>query len=1326
TPAGQYSTAQDSQLWEGNDMPPSMLYDGKPLSKSSRTSEQVSHMNLHDHKATVSLRQKSNGKPVHSSSNSKNSPRRLSLTRKRKAESSLVEPPTNRPRIDLKDEVFVRRTMVLPTKADYPYLPANILGNPKANLHDAFQGQAQLSSTFSSISKFHSKCTLSCIVPSQEALVKAAEKAAYLYLISKLHTSGILKEVFGKQPTESLDKQTLQDERDAKLDIYNYAARYDYVPKFTVQSMPRLFRARGRKLVEVTVELSEQNIKVKGKGPNLKSAEIAAALRFKEEAEKYHAEQGSDAIVVRDSTALNTSNVRNFMEYYRIVNPGVRLEVEVTDKKEYKVFGDVPKLAKVMMNGEPVGEAVDMISRKNAEDLAYLTAALSLKKENPQLFVDFSQALRSANGDILRPVAPIDMPVDEDCLHLMRETLSGVRKAGLPDEQDELKSDEEATEVRRARFRHQLSLPEAAKRNQRLEMALGEYYRRSELEELRKTREELPMNQYRAQVIDIVSNNTYSIIIGATGSGKTTQVPQILLEEAIKNGSGASTNIICTQPRRIAATSVAKRVAVERAEQLQDTVGYHVRFDAKLPKIGGSMIYCTTGILLQQLQHAPEEVLSTTTHLIIDEVHERDMLIDFLLIILKKVMAQRMAQGKPVPKVVLMSATMDAELFASYFRSSSLDTNCPTLSVPGRTFPVKEVHLETLLETLDNTYKSSQLGSMYSDPATRDYFEVEKKFHKANPLSTGTASHKTSQEDESIINWKEERKFLADGERAISDDREDSLVPFGLVATTIAHIAKTTKEGAILVFLPGLDEMSKVDDLLRRASIFGIDFLDESKYKLYMLHSSIPAGQTDVFNPVAKGCRKIILATNIAETSITIPDVQHVVDSGKLREKQYDQVRRITKLQCTWISKSNSKQRAGRAGRVQNGHYYALFSKARYESMRAIGLPEILRVDLQETCLDIKAQAFKSPIREFLAEAIEPPAPKAVDTSVMNLQALDALTDEEKITPLGRLLASLPVHPSLGKMIVLGIIFRCLDPMLLLGAAAEERSIFYNPLARRREAQARHMSFVQGSSSDHIAFLNVVREMRKLRETRSQSAMYEFANSNFTHVGAFRAIDATAKQIEEILVEARLIPFTPAHARNDFEYGHPSLNENSKNVPVIKALALAGLHPNLAVSGGGRTFRTPGEKGTIIHPSSVNAARDRNDNSRYSYGSLFSYSTMARSNDGTTIFLRDTSESTPLMATLFGGRLQTSPSNPMRILEMDRWLPFYVKSEDRRAVKTIVEFRKALERLLTGAFRDLSSKRFLAEDPVREMFAEGLVEVLRRDMGIGGGAARKA
>ena len=1137
-----------------------------------------------------------------------------------------------------------------------------------------------------------------------------------------------MKELFGNSREKEIDKETLKEERDAKLDIYNYAARYGCVPQISIKKLtvaPLRLRRRhqkssSKKAVEVTVELSEQNIKVSGQGQNLVTAEIAAAIKFKQEAEKYHAQQGTDSLVIKDFTALNVDNVRSFFEFYKINDPGIKIDLEIRMRDEYKSFGGSSIEATVLIDGEAIGEPVLMSTKKKAEDLAYLTAAIELTKKDATVLPRFLKALRAGNGEILRPVKPVDMSVDDDCILLMRDTLLNARRLGLTDDQEDLQSEAEAAQTRKGRFRRPLGLVEAEIRSIQLERSYREYLQKPELEELRRKREELPMNQFRAKVLDMVSNNTYSIIIGATGSGKTTQVPQIILEEAIQNRKAASCNIICTQPRRIAATSVARRVADERAERLQDTVGYHVRFDARLPQVGGSMTYCTTGILLQQLQHSPDEVLDNTSHLIIDEVHERDMQIDFLLIILKKIMTRRIRDGKPTPKVVLMSATMDADLFASYFKGTSLEgqiSECPTLSVPGRTFPVKEQHLEHILATLDKEYGSSQLQAMYSDEVTRDYFEVEKSYAKENPLkASASINTELEEEEESIIDWKRARVLSSDGEVVVSNERDDALVPVGLVATTIAHIARSTEEGAILVFLPGLEEMVKVDDLLRNGGLLGTNFRDESKYKMYMLHSSIAAGQNEVFDRVPPGCRKIILGTNIAETSITIPDVQYVVDTGKLREKQYDQLRRITKLQCTWISKSNSKQRAGRAGRVQNGHYYALFSKQRYELMRAIGLPELLRADLQETCLDIKAQAFKTPVREFLAEAIEPPAPSAVNSAVLNLQALDALTDEEKLTPLGRLLASLPVHPALGKMIVLGVIFRCLDPMLLLGAAAEERNLFLSPLGRRTEAAAAKESFVQGSGSDHIAFLNAFREMRQIRDSRGQAALWDHANRNFLHQGAFRSIDSTAKQIEEILVDAKLIPYTSSQSRRNYEYGDPVLNENSSKTHVVKALALAGLHPNLAVATGGRVLRTRGEKATIIHPSSVNANKGDRDGLRY--GTLLSYSTMAKSNDGRSLFLRDTSESTPLIATLFGGRLQ-APQYSSRILEVDEWLPFYVKGDDRRAVKTIVEFRKALERLLTGAFGDLSSKRFLADDPVRQCFAEGLVEVLGRDVRLG-------
>lgn len=1119
-------------------------------------------------------------------------------------------------------------------------------------------------------------------------------------------------------------------EADAKIDIYNYAARFDGVPEITTREQVRGTRAgqgKKRRIIEVDVVLDKQNIRVTGRGTELRTAEIAAALKFKQAAERYYAEQGTEALIIKDSTALTTDNAKSFFDYYKILHPRVNVQV---DTKQTKQYGASIVQAQIHIDGKPYGKEAVMINKKKAESLAYLTAAMHVKAMEPDVYPQFLKAKKSGAGEILAPLKPINMPVDEDCLDHLRLTLLDARRSGLPDEDLGLGSDEEIELKELSGSRRSLTASDLLFKNKRLSAKFEAYKNDSRLTDMHQRRSDLPMNQYRQKVLDMVGNNTYSIVIGATGSGKTTQVPQILLEEAISKDQGGSCNIVCTQPRRIAATSVGRRVAEERNEKLQDTVGYHVRFESRLPQPGGSITYCTTGILLQQLQHHPDDVMDNNTHLVIDEVHERDTLIDFLLIILKKVIARRLAQKLSVPKVVLMSATMDTDLFASYFDDPQQKTVCPTLSVPGRTFPVRERYLDTILEEMKTSYSPSKLRLLDTDPSTRDFLKVDRDFSRTNPATADGNTTDIERPEDFVIDWKKERKVSADGEVTVLNENDDSLVPCGLAATTVAHICQTSNEGAILVFMPGLDGIVQVEKFLREGAPLGVNFRDSEKYRVLMLHSSMPTGQTEVFNPVPSGCRKIILSTNIAETSVTIPDVQYVVDTGKLREKQYDQVRRITKLQCTWISKSNSKQRAGRAGRVQNGNYYALFSRARYQSLRAIGLPEMLRTDLQEICLDIKAQAFQSPIREFLASAIEPPAPSAVENSVVNLQALDCLTEEEKLTPLGRLLAALPVHPSLGKMIVLGVIFRCLDPMLILGAAAEERNIFMNPLEARREAQEAKLAFVEGSASDHLAVISAVKQMRLVRGTANEYWMRDFGHKNFIHNNAFKSIESTVGQIETILVESGLIPFTPHHMRQGYEYGDSTLNEFSDSAPLIKALVLGGLHPNLAVNMGGATFRTSGEKHTLLHPSSVNASRDRRRDGPpegVSYGSLFSYSALAKSNDGGSLFLRETSEATPLMATLFGGKIHWKGGN---VLEMDNWLPFYVKSESKDAAKYIYHFRLAMDRCFSIAFRDLQDARrnknqgtgrgrdlkYLAEEKVRGIFAEGLVEILKRDV----------
>ncbi|KAL9102070.1 MAG: hypothetical protein Q9163_002750 [Psora crenata] len=1314
----------------------------RPAQSSLRQSASRPNSKLHGHGHTKSsLHQSTSGHYPQVNGNG---------SKKRKAESPLERPGARRsrheqPKLVLKDEAYIRRTMHVPTSQDYPDAPKGIFKTPKQSIMDGTQGLATVREDFTELAEHIWRCTLTFDSASHKEVVeaegrskKSAETAAYLHFIAKCHELGILMEIIDRkssmnQTNKQIRQQVKQEEKDAIIDIYNYAARFDTVPKFNVRAIKRMERRRLKTVIEMDIDLSEQAIHVKGFGRDRQSAEIDAALKFKKEAEKYHAQQGNKNLIIKDSTALTADNTAKYIEFIKIIRPGIQFDIEHEQQKITR--GQDHHRAQVKVNKEPVGDAIVMSNKKKAEATALLTACVELKKQDPESWPRYLRALQHGNGQILRPIAPLDMKVDEDCSLVMRETLLGARKAGLPDEVEEPTSMDASSEGNRRLRIRRLYPDEVVQRSQLLIQQYDAFQQDPEHAELRQKKAELPMNQYRSRVLELVNNNMYSIIVGATGSGKTTQVPQILLENAISQGNGAACNIICTQPRRIAATSVARRVAAERAERLQESVGYHVRFDAKPPKPGGSINYCTTGILLQQLQHYPDEIMDNTSHLVIDEVHERDILIDFLLILVRRNILRRKALGKSIPNVVLMSATMDTELFAGYFKvdvDGQQSVDCPSLSVPGRTFPVRERYIDEILQ--DMTAAKTPMRAIHHDPNTKRFLEAEDSFRKENrdlALRTSPDSLDNDLEDRSVIDWRRERKISSNGEMVVSNEKEDALVPFGLIVSTVAHIAKATDEGAILVFLPGLEEIVRVEGDLKSASL-DIDLTDSSRFKVYMLHSSITATQQTIFEPVPEGCRKIILSTNIAETSVTIPDVQHVIDAGKLREKQYDQTRRITTLACTWISKSNSKQRAGRAGRVQHGNYYALFSKERYDSLRAIGLPELLRTDLQEICLDIKAQAFDTPIREFLAEAIEPPSQKFVDTSVINLQALDALTEDERITPLGRLLAALPVHPSLGKMIVLGIIFRCLDPMLILGAASAERPLFLNPLDARAAAAQSKLSFVEGSGSDHIALLNAVRELRHWRDTHGEAAMRDFAHQHFLHVNGFRTIDSTVKQIEEILVQSGIIPYTPGHNRVDSQYGNPSLNANSHKSPLIKALLLAGLHPNLAVTPRGNyLFRTPGEKNVLIHPSSTNASKDlrpskgKNLEDGIAPGTLYSYSSLAKSNDGGTLYMRDTTESTPLMASLFGGKLRRHEERG-NIIEIDNWLPFYVVSPDRRTAKTIIEFRKALERLLAVAFKELGTaakgrkmgeqRSFLADEKIRTMFAAGLVEVLDRDV----------
>ena len=1147
-----------------------------------------------------------------------------------------------------------------------------------------------------------------------------------------------------ERPTE-VDAQTLEEEKDAKIEIYNYSAGLGVVPQFTAKAVqpwiPRakrsLMTGKLKPFYQVTIKADELSINASATSKQLKTAEIAASLAFKQQAQA----QEEDRKPQRKFRALNTDTAKEFLNFCR--SRDVELTLELETQSVVAADGSNNNQASLTTDSKTLGQAVETRLKKDAHAVAYLTGALEIAMKHPQLYVEFEVELKKGNGKILKPAKTIDLDLAPEVSQSMREALVEAHAAGLPTSHEVLIAESNEDEDSISRRRPPLSKNAIMRARHRLAADHDAFCKDPATQELRDKKEALPMRRHASELLKMVRKSAYSVVIGSTGSGKTTQVPQILFEDAIRQLEGPHCNIVCTQPRRIAATSVAQRVAEERNESLRKTVGYQVRFDAQQPYNPYGITYCTTGTLLEKLKNDPDGVLESTSHILIDEVHERDMYIDFLMIVLKKSIQSRVAEGKKVPKVVLMSATLDSELFANYFKQPDEEGKlqpAPCLSVPGRTFPVKEKYLGTILSEMFQAHGPGTRQLLEEDRDSKEFLGIEADF-------SARMSGQDTSKPESAIDWKRERSLITDdeGESSAKDEREEAFVPVGLVAATLAHICATSSdEHAILVFLPGLHEITHTEKTLLQGSTFGVDFSDSSKFKICLLHSTLPKEQqNEVFVKTPSGCRKIILSTNIAETSVTVTDVKYVVDAGKLRESRYDQLRRITKLQCVWESKSNSKQRMGRAGRVQEGFYYALFSKERADSLKAVGLPQLLRSDLQETCLSIKAQRFNEPVASFLAQAIEPPSERAVDLAIQNLIATEALTADQELTALGRVLSSLPVHPALGKTIILGIVFKCLDPMIILGAAAEERSLFHTPLADRVQAAQIHRAYARETESDHLAHLEAYRELRGIRD--GLSAVNRRARQQYLHFGAYRTVNSTAHQIVQILIDCGLIPDERASKdANSTAYGPAALNTNSDNDDLIKCLLLAGSHPKLAVkqTARARSFRTPSEGTVLIHPTSVlrerRSAQEKaaDDPLVHPPNTLLAFSTLSRSTDGSSLFLRSASKVTPLMVLLFGGALRLSESG--KRLNMDGWLPFKIEGEGGEGqrefeTKLVLEFRKGLERVLKRACASLErvkrvgggegdgeeedvegeGKVAFVDDPVREQFARRVVEVLR-------------
>uniref|UniRef100_A0AAR2JMS0 Putative ATP-dependent RNA helicase DHX57 n=1 Tax=Pygocentrus nattereri TaxID=42514 RepID=A0AAR2JMS0_PYGNA len=586
---------------------------------------------------------------------------------------------------------------------------------------------------------------------------------------------------------------------------------------------------------------------------------------------------------------------------------------------------------------------------------------------------------------------------------------------------------------------------------------------------MQQQRCKLPVWEEKENILRSLDKNQVLVISGMTGCGKTTQIPQFILDDSLSRRQGAVSNIICTQPRRISAIAVATRVAQERAEALGHSTGYQIRLET-VRSSSTRLLFCTTGVLLRRLEGDAE--LRGVTHVIVDEVHERTEESDFLLLVLKDLMMQRSDL-----KIILMSATLNADLFSQYFQ------NCPTIHIPGRTFPVEQFFLE---DAIAKTRYVIEDGSPYRRSAKQNGPSNQRgKAGKGRPV-----------EDMNDDDGWSFTSFMR--KDAVKDSIPDQQLSH--ILNWIVDGDHSFPPGAVLVFLPGLAEIKQLYEQLQSNRMF--NNRTAKRCVVYPLHSSLSSEeQQAVFLRPPEGITKIIISTNIAETSVTIDDVVYVIDSGRMKEKRYDASRSMESLEDVWVSRANALQRKGRAGRVASGVCFHLFTSHCFiHHLSQQQLPEIQRIPLEQLCLRIKVLEMFSErtLDSVFSRLIEPPTSGSLEAAKERLCALGALTEAECLTPLGWHLACLPVDVRIGKLMLLGAIFRCLDPALTIAASLAFKSPFVSPWDKREEANESKLSFSL-ANSDHLALLQAYKGWCSA-EHNSSKAGYQYCRENFLSI----------------------------------------------------------------------------------------------------------------------------------------------------------------------------------------------------------------------------------
>ncbi|XP_012075701.1 DExH-box ATP-dependent RNA helicase DExH5, mitochondrial isoform X1 [Jatropha curcas] len=778
-------------------------------------------------------------------------------------------------------------------------------------------------------------------------------------------------------------------------------------------------------------------------------------------------------------------------------------------------------------------------------------------------------------------------------------------------------------------------------------------------------RKSLPAYREKDAILTTVSQNQVVIISGETGCGKTTQIPQFILESEIESGRGAVCNIICTQPRRISAMSVSERVASERGEKLGECVGYKVRLEG-IKGRDTHLLFCTTGILLRRL--LCDRNLKGITHVIVDEIHERGMNEDFLLIVLKDLLPRR-----PELRLILMSATLDAELFSSYFDGA------PILRIPGFAYPVQTHFLENILEM---TGYRLTLYNQIDDYGQEKMWRTSKQAPRKRKSQIASAV-------EDALRAADFKEYSPQTRESLSCWNPDC-IGFNLIEYLLCYICENEKPGAVLVFMTGWDDISSLKDKLSSHPILG----DPSRVLLLACHGSMASSEQKlIFDDPKEGVRKIVLATNIAETSITINDVVFVLDCGKAKETSYDALNNTPCLLPSWISKVSAQQRRGRAGRVQPGQCYHLYPRCVYEAFAEYQLPEILRTPLQSLCLQIKSLKLGS-ISEFLSRALQSPEFLAVQNAIEYLKIIGALDEKENLTVLGRYLTVLPVEPKLGKMLILGSIFNCLDPILTIVAGLSVRDPFLTPLDKKDLAEAAKSQFSR-DYSDHLA---LVQAYEGWKDAERDFAGYDYCWKNFISVQSMKAIDSLRKEFFSLLKDAGLVD------SNTTTYNSWSYEER-----LIRAVICYGLYPGIAsVVHNEKSFslKTMEDGQVLLYSNSVNARE-----SKIPYPWLV-FNEKIKVN---AVFLRDSTAVSDSVLLLFGGSISKGDTDG-HLKMLGGYLEFFMKPDVaeiyqslRRELDEFIQTKLLNPRMAIHTYHELLSaiRLLVSEDQCDGKFVFG-------------------